>query len=233
MTDSDSEKESCYLTRAFFAFFTVGIISNLWSSSIAPFNMFTSFWIIKEDGVAWLLKGWPMLLWGVIATVVICYLRGRTPLTPKEESSIFWGGLVTSTWAGIVEEICFRWLIFLNCLWVTKFFNMIFCGFPAWFYMHVVGPIANFFTLGLMQDCLYHPASWAVGASILAANAAFRDGHKYLGIPGIINSWFIGMFLFWITLNYGLVAAIFLHFLYDFLVFTTVYVAAVVTRKLS
>lgn len=231
--DDKEEKGSNYLVRAFTAFFLVFIISSIFQNAIFPFTMFQSFWTTKGDVEGWLLDGYPMLLWGIIATMGLWLFRSKPEISASEENKIFWGGLVVSTWAGVVEEICFRWLIFLNCLWGAKFGNLILCGFPEWLYMHSFGPVANFFTFGLMQEHLYHPASWAVGTSILSANAAFRNGHKYQGWLGIINSWYIGMFLFWVMFRYGLLAAIFLHFLYDFLIFTSVYLAFMLRRKLT
>ena len=55
---------------------------------------------------------------------------------------------------------------------------------------------------------------------MLYTNAFFRDGHRYQGPIGVLNSWFAGMFLFWIMFTYGLPAAILVHFMYDFLIFS-------------
>lgn len=232
--EKEEKKESNYLVRAFVAFFLVAIISNIFQNAIYPFTMFQSFWTTRGNVESWLLDGYPMLAWGICATMMLWLFKPKPETTAPDENKIFWGGLLVSTRAGIVEEICFRWLIFLNCLWGAKLGNLLLCGFPEWLYMHFFGPIANFFTFDLMQEHLYHPASsWAVGTSILSANAAFRNGHKYQGLLGIINSWYIGMFLFWLMFRYGLVAAIFIHFLYDFLIFTSVALAFMLRRKLS
>ena len=67
---------------------------------------------------------------------------------------------------------------------------------------------------------LFHPSSWAVGAAVISANAFFRDGHKYQGILGVLNSWFAGMFFFWMMFAHGLWAAMVVHFTYDVVVFT-------------
>lgn len=231
--DNEKSSESSYLFRAFGSLILVGIISNLWATSIQPFTMVDSFWSTKETPIVWVSQGWPLFIWGFLATLILWSFRTQKKISTDEESKLLWGGFAISVWAGVVEEICFRWLIFLNCLWCAKLGNLILCGFPEWLYMHIFGPIANWTTFGLMQEYLYHPASWAVGASILSANAAFRDGHKYQGPFGIINSWYIGMFFFWAMFKYGLIASILLHFLYDFLIFTTVYAAYVLRRKVA
>lgn len=228
----DEKKGSNYLVRALFCFIFVSIISTIWPSSIAPFKMY-GLWDTKEDALTWLISGSPAILWGVCATLFFWLWKGPEQTTAKEDGALFVTGALVSTWAGVVEEICFRWLIFLNALWGAKFFSMILCGFPEWLYMHLIAPIANFFSLGLMSSYIYHPAGWAVGSAMLAANAAFRDGHKYQGFFGIINSWYIGLFLFWIMFQYGLPAAILVHFTYDFLIFTSVSVAGTMRRTLQ
>ncbi len=49
----------------------------------------------------------------------------------------------------------------------------------------------------------------------VAANATFRDGHKYQGLFGFVNSWFCGMVLLYATITYGLWTAVVVHALYD------------------
>lgn len=94
-------------------------------------------------------------------------------------------------------------------------------GIPEWFHVHVWGPLANITTGGHLQEYLFHPSGFAVGAALLYSNAFFRDGHKHIGLFGYVNSWFLGMFFFYLMLNYGLPAAILVHFVYDLAVFTT------------
>lgn len=49
---------------------------------------------------------------------------------------------------------------------------------------------------------------------------ARRNGHAYQGWFGTINSWFLGLYFFYIMLTHGLLAAIVVHFTYDFIIFT-------------
>lgn len=227
MSDEEKKKPRNYLVEALTSLILVLIISFFWKGSIAPFTLF-SLWESHGNVVEWLSFGWPMLLWGVSAScicITIDHVFDKNLKTVKDPGtgSVLLGAFLVSTWAGIAEEICFRWLIFLNGLWLAKVVSLVFCGLPEWIYLHIMGPIANFATLNLMEPLLFHPASWAVGSSILATNGFFRDGHKYQGLLGYINSWYIGMFLFWVAMTHGLLAAIFLHFLYDLLVFSLSY----------
>jgi len=116
---------------------------------------------------------------------------------------------------------------------MIRFSNFLFFGFlgfgiPEWIHMHVWGPLANWTTFHQLESYIFNENSWTVGAAMLYSNAFFRDGHKYQGLFGVISSWFMGMYFFWIMFHYGLVAAIVIHFLYDFAIFTyaAIYTAA-------
>lgn len=100
-------------------------------------------------------------------------------------------------------------------------------------YTYIAGPLASMVTLGKMSNILFHPSGWAVGSALLSSNGFFRDGHKYLGLFGWINSWFIGMFMFWLLFEYGIVACIVVHFLYDFFIEVVRYMDKVIERALT
>jgi hypothetical protein len=68
---------------------------------------------------------------------------------------------------------------------------------------------------------LLYGYGWAVGMGALSANTHFREGHKYLGPLGYWNSWAAGWFLFYVMFEYGIPAAIAVHFLYDFIIYAT------------
>jgi len=187
--------------------------------------------------------------------------------TPAEILGI---GFIISVLAGLLEEISFRWLIFLGAFLGLWIMNFIFAGFLVliacvgvgyllgalidphegggiggfiglilgvvmivvlgltgnlppglleWIHLNITAPIADWTTFGALHDQLYHPAGWLAGAAVLSANAGFRDGHKYQGILGYVNSWFLGMVFFWLMFTYGLLAAILVHFLYDLIIF--------------
>lgn len=57
-----------------------------------------------------------------------------------------------------------------------------------------------------------------IGA-VMWSNAEFRKGHKYQGLPGVLNSHIFGFYMIYITFTYGLVYAIIAHFLFDILLF--------------
>jgi len=130
-------------------------------------------------------------------------------------------GTFVSVRAGVLEELCFRYFFFLALAPLIVISDFILGGFAfEWGLLHIIhyyifAPIADFMTFGMLTQQIYGSHHWALGAALLSSNATFRDGHKYQGVLGWINSWFLGMVFFWIMFNYGLWAAIVVHFLYD------------------
>lgn len=84
-----------------------------------------------------------------------------------------------------------------------------------WFYNAILIPIINFITLWQFDTVFNggHEPLFIFGAVV--ANARFRDGHKYQGILGVINSWFIGFVMLYATVTYGLLVAVIIHAVYD------------------
>jgi len=99
-----------------------------------------------------------------------------------------------------------------------------------WFYDTILIPIAYYATFKQAEPVLYggYPALFVYGAFL--ANMWFRDGHKYQGLLGWVNSWYLGMVLLYAMLTYGLLTAIVVHALYDILIHVTIYVRRKFTR---
>lgn len=93
----------------------------------------------------------------------------------------------------------------------------IFRGFDPWYwiYDHIFVTTVNIVTLGSFSSIFRgdYPRVFVFG--MVAANAGFRDGHKYQGPFGIVNSWIVGFVMMYATMTYGLWTAIALHVLYD------------------
>lgn len=215
-------KDRNWLSRSFWGFITVLIVQWIWPWVI-PFHTF-AFWHMRGSVGTWLAASLPLMMWGFFIKTFF-----EIVITRSQSNDVFleqmFEVLTRSTFAGVVEEICFRWVLFLDSIIVVKITNFLFFGFlgfgiPRWFHLELAGPLADWTTLHGLHRYLFAPESWAVGAAMLGANAFFREGHGYQGLFGLINSWFIGMFLFWIMFTYGLPAAILLHVLYDVLVMT-------------
>lgn len=203
---------------------------------------------------------WPLFAWGA---GLYLFLRSThssyLPIRITDNRELFKWHLITSTLAGIWEELGYRWaficyamlgIVVANWLFssgVGLAVSVVAAGGAAvlwhekekgtayvaigvavvaalfalyanplyWFYQIMVYVI-HFTTLTLMDPVLYgnnHNAGFIFGA--VAANAWFRDGHKYQGPLGIVNSWYAGMVLLYATVTYGLLTAIVVHILYD------------------
>jgi len=92
-----------------------------------------------------------------------------------------------------------------------------------WFFEKLMVPLANLTTFMQMGSLLKNHETPLFIFGILAANSAFRDGHKYQGLFGTINSWYAGMILIFATMTYGLLVAIVIHAIYDIIFAVTKY----------
>ena len=198
------------------------IVMWLWPWAV-PFRFF-ELWESRGTISEWLYTAWPIFVWGSGFTLFFALRTRNDRKTNRHAEDILKGGTLISIVAGVMEEMTFRWLFFLDnivSVKLTNFFIFGFLGFgiPEWLHLRLVGPIVNEITLHGLEPYLFHPTGWAVGAAMVTTNAFFRDGHKYQGIFGWINSWFGGMFLFYIMFTYGIVAAIVVHFVLVFLIF--------------
>lgn len=208
---------------AFKIFFIIGALVYFWPSLIEPFRYF-QFWPLK--GSFWeAVKGaWPWYLWGVGVTLIFMPFSqsGYTFDTPMDK---FISGTWKSVWAGVAEEMAFRWIFFFSGMVLLPAANYLLGGFMGfdlirWLYQGILCPVANLFTFGYLEPYLLNGYDWAVGAAVISSNGRFRNGHWYQGPIGLVNAWFFGMYMHWVVFKYGILPAIFIHFFYDFLIFT-------------
>ena len=220
-----------WILWSFFTFFFILFIQTYWPGVI-PFDTF-AFWE-KTDIAGGMKASIPIFLWGGTLTLLHSVITYNKPEINRDAEDLLFGGFIVSAIAGIFEEIAFRWLLFFDSIVAVKIFNFLFFGFLGfglseflhnWF----LGPIVDFFTLGKMTWLIFGKG-WAVGAALIIANAKFRKEHAYLGIFGFFNSWFIGFFLFDIMFEYGMLAVITVHFVYDMIIFIIRYFDAVFER---
>lgn len=213
-----------YVIRFILALIVYFILNAFWGEYILmSFNDISQTVSIGEG----LSKVWFIFLWGggitYIASRLIRDYRCRNP----------WEALVKGAWlslnAGIFEELIYRWLAFFGAMVMIPAVNFATFGFARWMYVNITIPAANWATLGALERQLYHPESWIIGAAIVSASVKFRDAHQRLGFIGWVNSWFIGMVMFFLMFNYGILTAIIAHALYDIAIFAVV--AVVESRR--
>lgn len=228
MERKEEKKSGCYIVSAALTLVVVVAVKLIWPSVI-PFDLF-EFWTFKGGFMEVLWVSLPLLVWGAVISIIHAYRDEKNEDIRDNAEEFLLFGFGISVFAGVVEEICFRWIIFYGEILAFKFSNIIFCGIVSWFYMYLVGPIANVLTLGYLKPFLFNGFGWAIGAAIVGSNGKFRDGHAYQGTFGWINSWFGGMYFFYIMFNYGLCAAMLAHFSYDMIVFGIHYIDAAIER---
>lgn len=175
------------------------------------------FWKVSGTIREWLYYALPVFVWGGGVTLFLLFIADIRLLDDMFLYVRPLGYIRLSIWAGVVEEVGFRWLFFLVAIVLLKIINFLGFGVLEWSHMNIAGPAVNFLTLYGMENYIYHSSGWALGASIIVTNAVFAYGHKYNPVA-LINSWFIGMLLFLITFKFGLPVAIGIHIVYDLLV---------------
>ena len=94
-----------------------------------------------------------------------------------------------------------------------------------WIYENIWFKLWSFISFGMLDSILYNPEFsplFIMGAT--SANAAFRDGHKYQGPIGFLNSWVAGFIFLHAMMFHGIVVAIILHISYNLMVQLVTYI---------
>lgn len=232
--------------KIFWILFIIGLVY-LFAPNLIPWTFF-GLWKPVGSLSTWLSAGTPIFIWAVAVTILLepfryknnvskyqkLILKFNNPEAYPSVSEIIFKGTLTSFWAGISEEVYYRWLGLMGGIGISVFMNFLFFGFlgfgiPEAITNYITAPLANFFTGGYLANWLAE-SPWYIACAILTINADFREGHQHLGIVGLINSWFIGMFLFWIMFSYGLLAAIVIHIIYDLIIYSLFALSIAVRR---
>jgi len=105
-------------------------------------------------------------------------------------------------------------------LWVSSFADPLF-----WLYESITMPIINWLSFGsfetIFNDTEQFPTLLVMGG--ILANFWFRDGHKYQGWFGYLDSWLVGFVLLYAMFTYGLLTAIALHCMWNTAIYTSRY----------
>lgn len=234
-SETTTEKEKVktpYWVSALFALLVLVPLSKWLYPENIPFEVFGDFfWGIRGTFWDWVDVSKYFLVWGLLLQTCFSIFHPANKLIESFNQLVqkdFFKFFTRVTWAsliiGIREELCFRWAIFLGGIVTISIVNFLFFGFlgfgiAEWAHVTIMAPIADYTTFGELTGFLFHPGGWAVGASLLITNATFRDGHSYQGLIGWINSWIMGMLFFYLTFNHGLISAMIIHALYDFIIF--------------
>jgi hypothetical protein len=231
-SEDESKKPGCYLVSAVSALVFVVVVKLIWPTLI-PFR-FLEFVKLTGSVSDVLQTSWLLFVWGIVGTFGLRLVSGSSHLDHPKTWLTFQS--LGALFAGISEEIAFRWLIFFSLIVSYQIVNWLIFGFAGfgvaeWTYLHFFGPITNWLSLGYLQPQLFSPLGWYVGAALMTSNLQFRDGHAFHGLIGWANSWFIGMFFFYLMFRYGLIAAMIAHTIYDLLIFLEIYLISLYDNK--
>lgn len=199
-----------------------------WRIGGVEWHPFTNWLYVDNITQAVWQAGWPLFLlamfWGFIASLRTRFFYSRYDLTSLGIGSKFYISLM----AGIWEELGYRSVFIFTGMISAVILNKITFGLYLWLFQHITIPVINFFTWWKMAD-VWSNAPLLLAAGMLSAAFSFRDGHEYQGEIGKWHSFYIGLYLLSVTLNYGLLIAMILHFLYDFILLMTEHVIHDVT----
>lgn len=220
--------------RAIWAFVFIGALAFFWPNLIKPFGFF-EFWTTKGEFWEAVKGAWPWYTWGFGVTFLFLIFQ-KVKFTLDTPGKKFVRGTLISIWAGVAEEMAFRWLFFFSAIVILPVLNWIFGGIIGlelirWLYQYILCPAGNFFTFGYLEPYLLNGYGWAVGAAVISSNGRFRNGHAYQGPLGLVNSWFFGMYMYWVVFKYGILPAMFIHFFYDFIIFTLEAIGSIFTMR--
>ncbi|MCI5050795.1 MAG: CPBP family glutamic-type intramembrane protease [Candidatus Pacebacteria bacterium] len=196
------------------------IIYPIWPSFF-PYHPIKDFWETTGNLTEWFIGSKYLFIWAVFWGLVGLFKNLGRNISNSSFTEKIQQGFRNSLYAGFFEEILFRWILLYGIMITLYIGNWFLGGFLGedwgviqWLHNLIKAPIANFFTFGYLESEINH-SLWYAGAAVIVTNGLFRDGHKYQGWFGWVNSWFGGMFLFYIMFNYGLIPAIIIHFSYN------------------
>lgn len=191
----------------------------------------TAAQLLVSKGSLWdgLSQVWFIFAWG-FGVQLLLQLRHVWKRRPREADMglLLRHGIWISFNAGLFEELIFRTYGFLATIIGLRYLDQVAHGVFQWVATQALLPVTNILTLGLFKRELTG-GDWALGAAVILGSLFFRSAHRHYGKLAKANVWFIGMVMFWLLFNYGLIAAILAHFLYD----AAVYIAIALTSPLQ
>lgn len=180
-----------------------------------------------------LRRVWFIFVWGFGLQLLIQIWRivRRRPKDANLPQLLKHGAWISLN-AGVFEELIFRYYGFAATVIGLQFANDWAHDAIKQTLTHTLLPVANVLSLGLLSSQL-SAANWALGGAMLLGSVFFRDAHRHYGKLAKANVWFIGLVMFWLMFNYGLVAAIIAHVLYDFVIYACLALTSILQPALK
>lgn len=193
-------------------------LADLFGGDYMVFRL-SDVWLgFKNAGSAVISVFFLFLYAGSSRVLLYAVLKHKRRYRIAEPSTIIWRGTYTNVHAAICEELVYRGFVLMALMPALVLLNYITLGVLQPIFEEVLLPVANWMTLGLLSDWLNHSEGWILGAAILTSNFVFAITHLDLPPRTQIYIWFFGMIMFWTLFQYGLFAAIIVHFLHNMLI---------------
>jgi hypothetical protein len=188
-------------------------------------------WQIRQNPVDGLRLVWFIFAWGfgLQSLVQIVRVFKRRPRDANFHQ-LFKHGIYISAHAGFFEELIFRLYAFLSFIILLVFLDDHSSHLIKTAATRALLPAANFFTFGFFHN-QFTGTDWALGVAVILGSLFFRSAHVHYGRFSKANVWVIGLVMFWLVFNYGLLTAILAHILYDLAVFTAIALTAPLQPK--
>lgn len=179
-------------------------------------------WQWPGQPLAGLRQVWWLFAWGFGLQFVV-QIWQVIQRRPKEAGLrlMIKHGLWVSGHAGLFEELVFRLYGFLAAMSLLEYINHLVAGWLSTAATSAILPVADAVTLGFLHQQL-RAEPWSVGVAIIIGSWFFSSAHIHYGRFSKVNVWLIGLVMFWLTFNYGLLTAILAHIIYDFAVYVAI-----------
>jgi Type II CAAX prenyl endopeptidase Rce1-like len=182
----------------------------------------SELWLSRGSLLEGLSQVWMIFAWGFGVQLLVQIWRIiRRHQREAGIGPLLKHGAWISAHAGFFEELIFRLYAFLSFIIALHYADRHLGGWLESASTHTILPAANFITFGLFEQ-VFARGDWAVGVGVIIGGLFFRSAHRHYGKFSKANVWVIGMVMFWLVFNYGLLTAIVAHFLYDLCVFTAI-----------
>ena len=179
-------------------------------------------------------KYWYIFFTITISNFIGLFVFDNIRVETKKPVDQLIGGSIASIFAGISEEIVYRWLWFFSAIGtiaLTDWFSGGFLfGHGLTYLVYIFTKyFVNLATFGILTDYIYSP-NWLVGAAMMTAALEFRKGHEQYGVTGYWFSWYFGLFTQVIVFKFGIMPAIVVHILVDMMQDVLLFIYSIINR---
>jgi Type II CAAX prenyl endopeptidase Rce1-like len=226
----------------YYVYIGVGFIATYFFCHLFAPQIFTyeyfDFWNKADFNgmIKFVVERWWIFSTITISNIVFLIVSDKTRTSLSSPFNKLFAGLATSVFAGVSEEIVYRWLLFfasIGTIAVTDFLSggfifghgLIYLGFGFTKFF------VNIATFGTLTNYIYS-TNWLVGAAMIVSAAKFREGHENYGPLGYWFAWYFGLFTQVVVFNFGLLPAIALHIFIDVVQDLLMFSDRIVNRKL-